>query len=99
MKLRMAMVTAMAITLTQAIAFFSPAASQTTRSTAQPRQFQVNAKTITTLPNGEMYVLDLTKRGVRYDFDPGAGQIDLSRVVVRTAKGEVTIANFLTDNF
>jgi hypothetical protein len=99
MKLRMSIVVATVITLTQASAFFRPAASQTSRSTTKMRLVPVNARTITTLPNGKMYVLDLTKRGVKYEFDPKAGQIDLSRVVVRTAKDEVAIVKFLEDNF
>jgi hypothetical protein len=59
------------------------------------RRIQVNARTITALPNGKKYVVDLTKRGVKYEFDPKAGQIDFSRVMVRTARGEVTIGSFL----
>ncbi len=59
------------------------------------RRIQVNGQTITALPIGKKYVVDLTQRGVKYEFDPKAGQIDFSRVMVRTARGEVTIRSFL----
>ena len=42
----------------------------------------------------EQYVVDLTQRGVKYEFDPKAGQIDFSRVMVRTANGEFAIGPF-----
>lgn len=56
---------------------------------------RINAQTIKTLTRGKKVVADLTKRGVVYEFDVGAGQIDFSRVVVRTARGEVTIDSLL----
>jgi hypothetical protein len=59
------------------------------------RRIPVNARTINTLPSGKNYVVDLTQRGVKYEFDTQAGQIDLRRVTVRTARGEVAIGAFL----
>ena len=59
------------------------------------RRIQVNAQTITALAPGKNYVVDLTQRGVVYEFSPQAGQIDFSRVRVRTAQGEVAIDTFI----
>lgn len=56
---------------------------------------RINAQTINKLSRGKKVVADLTKRGVAYEFDAGAGQIDFNRVVVRTAQGEVTIGSLL----
>jgi hypothetical protein len=59
------------------------------------RRVEVNAKTITPLAPGKNYVVDLTQRGVKYEFNHQAGKIDLRRVRVRTASGEVAIDSFL----
>ena len=56
---------------------------------------RINAQTVKALSRGKKVVADLTKRGVVYEFDAGAGQIDFNRVVVRTPKGEVTIGSLL----
>lgn len=60
---------------------------------------EVNTKTNTALTTGKNYIVDLTQRGVVYEFSPQAGQIDLSRVKVRTARGEVAIGSFLETTF
>jgi len=56
---------------------------------------RINAQTIKGLSRGKKVVADLTKRGVVYEFDAGAGQIDFNRVMVRTARGEVTIGSWM----
>ena len=56
---------------------------------------RINAQTVKALSRGKKVVADLTKRGVVYEFDAGAGHIDFNRVVVRTVKGEVTIGSWL----
>src|SRR5262245_40101427 len=63
------------------------------------RRIDVNAKTITALAPGKNYIVDLTQRGVVYEFSPQAGQIDFSRVRVRTARGEVAIGSFLETTY
>ena len=51
------------------------------------------------MPGGTIYIVDLTQRGVIYEFDPQAGQIDFNRVKVRTARGEVVVGSFLETTF
>ncbi len=63
------------------------------------RSIKVNAQTITALPSGRKYVVDLTQRGVVYEFNSQSSQIDFSRIVVRTTKGEVAIGSFLKAGF
>lgn len=78
-----------------ALAGFSPAASQSPRTTSMQRRIQVNAQTIKALGPRKTYVVDLTKRGVFYQFDSKSREIDFSRVRVRTANGEVAIRSYL----
>lgn len=59
------------------------------------RRIQVSAQTIRALTRTSKYVVDLTQRGVKYEFETSAGQIDFSRVLVRTGQGEVAISAFL----
>jgi hypothetical protein len=59
----------------------------------------VNTGTITALAPGKNYIVDLTQRGVVYEFSHQAGPIDFSRVKVRTAQGEVAISSFLENTF
>jgi len=66
--------------------------SRTATRTASIRRVQVNARTITALPRGKRYVVDLTQRGVTYEFD---GKTDLSRVMVRTAQGAIALGPWL----
>jgi len=72
---------------------------QTTRPTTTLRHIQVTAKTIGALPSDKEYLLDLTKRGVKYEFDPKAGAIDFNRIKVRTVRGESAIKTFLEKLF
>jgi len=76
---------------------FSVAAPQAPRTSL--RRIAVNTRTIATLPAGKNYVVDLTQHGVKYEFDPKAGKINLTRVLVRTATGEVPIGRFLEKTF
>lgn len=59
------------------------------------RRIRVNPQTISALPNSRKFVVDLTQRGVKYEFESNAGQIDFRRVVVRTGSREVAIDAFL----
>jgi len=97
---RIQIVTVFALILATLIFAFSqtPTPSPQRGGAATLRRIQVNAKAISALPKGKKYVVDLTQRGVKYEFDPKAGQIDFSRVMVRTARGEVTIGSFLEKN-
>ncbi len=83
------------VAFAQGVGGFSQTARQTPAITTTLRSIQVNAKTITALPKGKKYVVDLTQRGVRYEFDAKTSRVDFSRVMVRTAQGEVPIASFL----
>ena len=94
-EMRRIMIIATFVAFAQAMGGFSPAPSQTPRTATTLRRIQVNTKTITALPRGKKYVVDLTQRGVKYEFDPSAGQIDFSRVMIRTARGEFAISSFL----
>ncbi len=70
--------------------------SRTAARSATIKRVQVNAQTITALPSGKRYVVDLTQRGVTYEFD---AKTDLSRVRVRTAQGAVAIGPWLKKTF
>ena len=70
--------------------------SRTAASSATIKRVQVNAQTITALPRGKKYVVDLTQRGVTYEFD---AKTDLSRVMVRTAQGAVAIGPWVEKTF
>lgn len=97
--MRRIMIIATFVALALAVVNFSPASTQTPGTTTTLRRIQVNARTITALPSGKRYVVDLTQRGVRYEFDAKTSQIDFSRVVIRTARGEVKIGSFLEAGF
>jgi hypothetical protein len=90
------------ILLIAVLALFGTAISGLFQSTTQvfprvnsSRRVEVNAKTVTPLAPGQNYVVDLTQRGVKYEFNHQAGKIDLRRVRVRTVGGEVAIDSFL----
>jgi hypothetical protein len=93
------MIIATVVAFAQAVGGFSPPAPQTPRTTTTLRRIQVRAQTITALPRGKKYVVDLTQPGVKYEFDPKTGQIDFNRVMVRTAQGEVAIGPWLEKTF
>jgi hypothetical protein len=88
------LIIAMLVAFAQMASGFSPM-PQTSPPPASLRRIEVNAKTITALAPGKNYIVDLTQRGVIYEFSPQAGQIDFSRVRVRTAQGEVAIGTFI----
>jgi hypothetical protein len=97
----MKQITIIAASMVFAFAFVgaSSVLSQSPGTTSSLRRIPVNAQTITAMPRGRNYVVDLTQRGVKYEFDPRAGQIDFSRVTVRTTQGEVAIGTFLERTF
>src|SRR5215510_613017 len=92
------MIIATLVAFAQMASGFSPM-PQTFPGSTSLRRIQVNAQTITALPSGKNYIVDLTQRGVIYEFSPQAGQIDFNRVRVRTARGEVEISSFLETNY
>ena len=63
------------------------------------RQVRVNALSVRQLPPDKQYIIDLTSKGVVYEFDPTAGRIDFARVVVRTAAGDQAIGSWLEKTF
>ena len=66
---------------------------QTTDRSAQ--QIRITADDIARLPVGKHYLVDLTRRGVIYDFDSTGRPIDFTRVKVHTAAGDVAIDTWL----
>ena len=70
--------------------------SRAAARSATIKRVQVNAQTITALPKGKRYVVDLTQRGVTYEFD---AKTDLSRVMVRTSQGAVAIRPWVEKTF
>lgn len=59
----------------------------------------VDAKKLAQTPRGSRYVVDLTRPDAVYEFDPVAGRIDFSRVVVRTDAGEQPLQPWLERQF
>jgi hypothetical protein len=86
------------VALAQMASGFSPT-PQTSPGPNTLRRIDINTKTITALAPGKNYIVDLTQRGVIYEFSPQVGQIDFSRVRVRTAQGEVAIGSFLETTY
>jgi hypothetical protein len=77
-----------------------PAAGAAAQKLAQSsRQVRINAATISQLPANKPYVIDLKQKGVAYDFEPSGGRINYSRVVVRTATGDVPIITYISKKF
>jgi hypothetical protein len=95
---RMQIVALTALILTALIFAYSQT-PQTPGATAALQSIQVNARTITALRKGKKYVVDLTRRGVKYEFDSKTSRIDFNRVMVRTAQGEVALGSFLEKTF
>jgi hypothetical protein len=52
----------------------------------------ITAATITALPAGKDYLVDLGRTDLNYDFSFGAAPIDFSRVTIRLANGQETPA-------
>jgi hypothetical protein len=94
-----ALMWALSVPLARNVESSSQSRLQTFPREGSVRRIPVNARSITALPNGKKYLVDLTQRGVKYEFDPQAGQIDFNRVVVRTTQGEVAISSFLEKTF
>jgi hypothetical protein len=79
-----------AIAITFLAIAFSFSLAQRTAPTARTKV--VSAKEISGLPAGKKYEVDLTRKGTIYNLPANA---DYSRVRVRTAKGEMTMAELL----
>jgi hypothetical protein len=94
------------VVFAQVVAGFSQTATQTFPGTPTLRRVyritnvRANASGVPTagVP-GTVFIVDLTQRGVIYEFDTQAGQIDFNRIKVRTALGEVAIGSFLENTF
>jgi hypothetical protein len=56
------------------------------------KQVPVTARTVAARPASKAYLLDLTRKGTIYNL---AANVDYSRLQVRTAKGEMTMADLL----
>jgi hypothetical protein len=97
------MISTLIIALAQSIvlAGFQRPVSQTpgSNTVSQIRRIQVNAESLAQLSGGKKYVVDLTQRGVIYDFDSKTRSLDFTRVVIRTAKGEIPMSSWLEKNF
>ena len=59
------------------------------------KQVKVNAGVLAKLPADRKYIVDLTRKGTIYQFDPTAGSVDLKRVAIRTTKGVEAIESVL----
>src|SRR6267378_6032927 len=99
MEMKRIIIVAIVAAFAQAAGGFPPQRPQPREAPTKLRRIPVNARTITALPRGKHYVADLTKPGMVYEFDVNTSQIDFSRVMVRTAEGEVPIASFLESAF
>lgn len=86
------------VALAQAVAAFSQVLQTFPKSTSV-RSINVSAQTISLLPASANYIVDLTRRGVAYEFSPQGGLIDFSRVRIRTPHGEFAIGSFLDTRF
>src|SRR5262245_28925408 len=91
------------LTLTaQAPALGQIATRQTTQMTTTLTSSgltRITSQTLTGLRAGTKYVADLSRTGVVYEFSPATGTIDLNRVVVRTARGDVGLGPWLSASF
>jgi hypothetical protein len=56
---------------------------------------RVTANEIARLPGTTPYLVDLTRPGAMYEFDPSVGPIDYSRVIIRTGKGDTAIGTLM----
>jgi hypothetical protein len=82
------------------LAIVQPAADAAVQKLARSnRQVRITAASIARLPANKPYVIDLKQKGVAYDFDLSGGRINYSRVVVRTAAGDLPIATYLARKF
>src|SRR5688572_23643081 len=100
---RILIISTLIIALAQSIVlagFQKPVArTPESKTAAHLRRIQVNAESLAQLPGGRKYVVDLTQQGVIYDFDAKSRAIDFTRVMVRTAKGEIPMSSWLEKNF
>jgi hypothetical protein len=72
----------------------STAAQKSTTAQRRPaiKQVQVSIQAVSRQPASKAYTLDLTRKGTIYNLASG---VDYSRVRVRTAKGDMTMAELI----
>lgn len=63
------------------------------------KQVKVTARVLAKVPADGKYVVDLTRKGTIYEFDPVAGSIDSKLVMVRTGAGKQTIESWIEKTF
>jgi hypothetical protein len=96
--------TALAVLAVLTLTAHAPAHGQTAtrQTTSASPSFgltKVTAQTLAGLGTGTKYVADLSRSGIAYEFSPAAGPIDLNRVVVHTARGDMGIGSWLAVSF
>jgi hypothetical protein len=75
-----------------AVIALSLAFSFTTAQKQTVKQVEVKSQTIAAQPKGKSYALDLSRKGTIYNLPADA---DISRVRIRTAKGEVALSDLV----
>src|SRR6266496_5555693 len=73
----------------------SLAVSFTTAQKQTVKQVQVKSQTVAAQPKGKAYALDLTRKGTIYNLP---ADVDISRVRIRTARGEVALTDLVQKN-
>ena len=69
--------------------------SFTTAQKQPVKQVQVKSQTVAAQPRGKSYALDLTRKGTIYNLP---ADVDITRVRIRTAKGEVALSDLVQKN-
>ena len=82
-----------------ALSLFSLGATGRSQTSTPTRLITVTARTVDNVTTGRTYVADISRDTVMYEFDPTAGQIDLSRVAVRTATEQKLIEPWVESAF
>ena len=76
------------------VAFGSTTAQRKPITQRKPvfKQVQVTSQTLSRQPGGKAYAINLTRKGTIYTLASG---VDYSRVLVRTPKGDMTVADLI----
>lgn len=69
--------------------------ASTLTTTVCPTKLVITADDIARIRNGKFYIIDLTRRGVIYEFDSRSKRIDFNKVKVRMKEGDVLIETLL----
>jgi hypothetical protein len=94
------MVWATFLSLALALTAGIPTRGQTSRTSTPPTGLvKVTSKTVSALRAGTSYTVDLSRRGVVYEFSPADGPIDFSKILVRSAAGQQPIGTYLSRTF